>query len=78
MVTNLGEDGLPTTRMKQTGNYLWHTDKSYHAAPSLMTLLHAKELPPAGGDTQFANMAMAYRGAAPSDEGERREITRRA
>ena len=60
MVTNLGEDGLPTTKMKQTGNYLWHTDKSYHAVPSLMTLLHAKELPPAGGDTQFANMAMAY------------------
>jgi alpha-ketoglutarate-dependent taurine dioxygenase len=25
-----------------------------------MTVLHAKELPPDGGDTQFANMAMAY------------------
>lgn len=25
-----------------------------------MTVLHWKELPPQGGDTQFANMAMAY------------------
>ena len=60
MVTNLGEDGQPTTKLTQVGNYHWHTDKSYHAVPSLMTLLHAKELPPEGGNTQFANMAMAY------------------
>lgn len=60
LVTNLGEDGKPTTKLRQLGNYHWHTDKSYHAVPSLMTLLHAKELPPQGGDTQFANMAMAY------------------
>ncbi|MGC2414902.1 MAG: TauD/TfdA family dioxygenase [Stellaceae bacterium] len=60
VVTNVGDDGQPTTKLTQVGNYLWHTDKSYHAVPSLMTLLHARELPPAGGDTQFANMAMAY------------------
>ncbi len=59
-VTNLDDDGNPTTKLSQVGNYHWHTDKSYHAVPSLMTLLHAKELPPEGGDTQFANMAMAY------------------
>ncbi|HZT87758.1 MAG TPA: TauD/TfdA family dioxygenase [Stellaceae bacterium] len=59
-VTNLDEDGKPTTKLTQVGNYHWHTDKSYHAVPSLMTVLHAKELPAEGGDTQFANMAMAY------------------
>lgn len=59
-VTNLGDDGQPTAKLSAAGNYHWHTDKSYHAVPSLMTLLHARELPPAGGDTQFANMAMAY------------------
>jgi len=59
-VSNLGDDGRPTTKLKQSGNYHWHTDKSYHAVPSLLTILHAKELPPAGGNTQFANMAMAY------------------
>ena len=59
-VTNVGDDGQPTTKFSAVGNDHWHTDKSYHAVPSLMTLLHAKELPPEGGDTQFANMAMAY------------------
>lgn len=65
-VTNLDEDGKPTTSLSAVGNYHWHTDKSYHAVPSLMTVLHAKELPPTGGDTQFANMAMAY-DALPAD-----------
>ena len=56
MVTNVGEDGNPTTKFTQLGNYHWHTDKSYHAVPSLMTLLHAKELPPEGGDTWILGM----------------------
>ena len=59
-VTNLGDDGRPTTKLTQVGNYHWHTDKSYHAVPSLMTILHAKELPAKGGDTQFANVMLAY------------------
>jgi taurine dioxygenase len=42
LVTNLGEDSKPTTKLRQSGNYHRHTDKSYHAAPSLMTVLHAK------------------------------------
>ena len=60
-VTNLDHDGNPTDALDTRGNYFWHTDKSYHAVPSLMTMLHAVELPPAGGDTQFANMVLAYR-----------------
>ncbi len=59
-VTNLDRDGNPTSNPDSHGNYFWHTDKSYHAAPSLMTMLHAVELPSAGGDTQFANMALGY------------------
>ena len=60
-VTNLDRDGNPTDALDTRGNYFWHTDKSYHAVPSLMTMLHAVELPPQGGDTQFANMVLAYR-----------------
>jgi alpha-ketoglutarate-dependent taurine dioxygenase len=60
-VTNLDQEGNPTDALDIRGNYFWHTDKSYHAVPSLMTMLHAVELPPAGGDTQFANMVLAYR-----------------
>jgi len=60
MVSNLDRDGRPTARLEERGNYFWHTDKSYHAVPSLLTMLHAVELPGTGGETQFANMAMAY------------------
>jgi alpha-ketoglutarate-dependent taurine dioxygenase len=60
-VTNFDVAGNPTDALDTRGNYFWHTDKSYHAVPSLMTMLHAVELPPEGGDTQFANMVLAYR-----------------
>jgi alpha-ketoglutarate-dependent taurine dioxygenase len=59
-VSNLDRDGQPSDRLEERGNYFWHTDKSYHAVPSLLTMLHAVELPGNGGETQFANMAMAY------------------
>jgi alpha-ketoglutarate-dependent taurine dioxygenase len=60
IVHNLDEAGNPTTMPDSVGNYSWHTDKSYHAEPSLMTMLHTLELPPHGGDTEFANTAAGY------------------
>jgi alpha-ketoglutarate-dependent taurine dioxygenase len=59
-VSNLDHDGNPSEILRERGNYYWHSDKSYHAVPSLLTMLHAIELPPRGGQTQFANTAMAY------------------
>ena len=60
-VTNLDpETGKPTETPHTHGNYFWHTDKSYHAVPSLLTMLHARQVPPSGGDTMFANMVLAY------------------
>lgn len=59
-VCNLDASGNPTETPRERGNYFWHSDKSYHQVPSLMTMLHAVELPPRGGETQFANMTMAY------------------
>ena len=53
-VSNLDADGKPSYKPLTHGNYCWHTDKSYHAKPSLATLLHAIELPTEGGNTQFA------------------------
>ncbi|MBT5109234.1 MAG: taurine dioxygenase [Rhodospirillaceae bacterium] len=38
----------------------WHTDQMFTAVPALATMLYAKETPPAGGDTLFSNMYMAY------------------
>jgi len=60
IVSNLDPDGKPTATPRSHGNYFWHTDKSYHELPSLASLLYAVEIPPMGGATQFANMAMAY------------------
>lgn len=41
------------------GGY-WHTDQMFTAVPALATMLYAKETPPAGGDTLFSNMYLAY------------------
>jgi alpha-ketoglutarate-dependent taurine dioxygenase len=38
----------------------WHSDQSYTAVPAKATMLYAVEVPPVGGDTQFANMYLAY------------------
>ncbi len=38
----------------------WHTDHSYDAAPALGSVLLAREVPAAGGDTEFASMYRAY------------------
>jgi len=38
----------------------WHSDVTYKRKPALGSMLYAKELPPFGGDTMFANMYLAY------------------
>ncbi len=39
---------------------VWHSDFSFLAAPPSYTLLYALEVPPSGGDTIWANMALAH------------------
>lgn len=43
----------------------WHTDHSYDDVPAMGSLLLAREVPPRGGDTLFASMAMAYDALSP-------------
>ena len=38
----------------------WHTDTAYLEEPPMATMLLAREIPPTGGDTIFANLYLAY------------------
>ncbi|MDE2007039.1 MAG: TauD/TfdA family dioxygenase, partial [Rhodospirillales bacterium] len=38
----------------------WHTDQMFAPAPAMGTILYAKEVPSAGGDTLFTNQYLAY------------------
>jgi taurine dioxygenase len=39
---------------------IWHSDTAYLDVPPMASMLIAREVPPAGGDTLFANMYLAY------------------
>lgn len=38
----------------------WHTDVTFTPEPPLGSVLYSLEVPPVGGDTQWANMVLAY------------------
>ncbi len=50
----------PEERAISTFGGVWHSDFSFLEAPPSYTLLYALEVPPSGGDTIWANMALAY------------------
>jgi taurine dioxygenase len=70
VTANLDADGNPSDRFAKGANYRWHTDKPYYKTPPALTVLYAVELPPVGGDTEFANTKLAY--AALDDATKRR------
>jgi len=39
---------------------VWHSDTAYLDVPPMASMLLAREIPPHGGDTLFANMYLAY------------------
>jgi len=59
-VHNLDEHGNPAVKPYHNSNFFWHSDKSYREMPTFVTMLQPVELPPDGGDTQFANLLAAY------------------
>jgi taurine dioxygenase len=44
---------------------IWHSDTTYLEVPPMASMLVAREVPPVGGDTLFANMYLAYEGLSP-------------
>lgn len=56
------------------GNEHWHSDSSFKPVPARYSLLSAREIPPEGGETEFANTRAGYEtwpgseaGIAPAD-----------
>ena len=49
-------------RAHETVNFggVWHSDTAYLEKPALGAMLYARELPPVGGDTLWANMTLAF------------------
>jgi taurine dioxygenase len=49
-------------REHETINFggIWHSDTAYLPRPPMATMLIAREIPPQGGDTMFANGYVAY------------------
>ena len=43
------------------GNQKWHSDSSFKQVPATASMLNAYIVPKEGGETEFANMAAAYR-----------------
>ena len=64
-VSNLGRDGRPLERdsrqhLFNLGNLLWHSDSSFRSIPAKYSMLSARVVNPAGGNTEFADMRAAY------------------
>ena len=63
--SNLNEDGKVMLRSSERMSMLsvnerWHTDNSFWAVPPSASILSARRIPSAGGDTFYASMTVAY------------------
>jgi len=64
-VSNLDKEGKPLERndrrrMFNLGNRLWHSDSSFRAVPAKYSILSARTVATGGGNTEFADMRIAY------------------
>lgn len=59
VMSNIEQDGQPIGSLGY-GEAIWHTDMSYKAETPTGSILYAEEIPLDGGNTNFANMYLAY------------------
>ena len=59
VISNVKERGVPIGGLGD-GEAIWHADMTYIERPPMAAILYAIEIPPAGGDTYWANMVLAY------------------
>ena len=58
VISNLVENGVPIGGLGDD-EVIWHSDTSYRDVPPSASVLHALEIPRAGGNTSFSNMYLA-------------------
>ncbi len=78
-ISNIDLDGrlLPNDdrrRMFNLGNQLWHSDSSFKATPAKYSMLHARVIPPEGGNTEFADMRAAWDALPAARQAEIRDL----
>lgn len=59
VMSNIEQDGTPIGSLGN-GEAIWHTDMSYKEVTPTASILYSVEIPPDGGNTNFANMYLAY------------------
>ncbi len=64
-LTSIGPDGKvapPDSRLalRNKANQLWHTNSSFKRVPALTSILSARIVPGAGGETEFVSMRLAF------------------
>ncbi|MBR0646512.1 TauD/TfdA dioxygenase family protein [Plastoroseomonas hellenica] len=78
-ISNLGADGQilaadDRRRMYNLGNLLWHSDSSFKPTPAQYSMLHARVIPPEGGETEFADMRAAWDALPAKKQAEIRDL----
>jgi taurine dioxygenase len=74
IISNVTEDGKPIGEHGD-GELHWHTDLAFTDEPSALTMLLAREVPPAGGNTSFANMYAALDALRPETRARIQKLT---
>ena len=78
-ISNLHRDGSVMARddrkrLFSLGNMLWHSDSSFKPTPAKFSLLSARVIPGADGNTEFADMRAAWDALAPKMQAEIRDL----
>lgn len=73
ILSNIGPDGTiapPSDKqvLNNKANRFWHHDSSFKPLPARASLLSARQIPSAGGDTEFASMRAAFAALDPAEQ----------